>query len=466
MNIRAPKAGIALALTLGLLFPVLAQAHVRLDNPRGGEAYVAGDIVDIQWNAYLFHGPGTIDLEFSEDGGVTYAPIVMDSPIPTPEGENFGGYLWTVPSVDSSACMVKVSYFILVMDSEVSYIDISPSFTIGSGGGGGEPDPDPGEGMPGDFAVTIPASRDNTLYEDPAGALSNGAGEYVFAGNNGMGDTRRGLIAFDIAATIPFGATITRVSLALNASKLASPDPQEITLIPMAADWGEGLSDAPLEEGMGTTASDGDATWIHTFSPSMFWDTPGGDFATTTAAAASIYNVGPQTFTSTLEMIDNVQSWLDSPETNWGWLLVGTESASATAVRFDTRENASMANQPALTIDYNLPSSNGLDSSGCLIATAAYGTPLAEDINTLRHFRDTHLLNNPLGTAFVDTYYRLSPPIADKVSTSPALSATIRLLLTPLLLLISLLTNWPTLMTLLLATTITAVALRRRYSLG
>jgi len=53
--------------------------------------------------------------------------------------------------------------------------------------------------------------------------------------------------------------------------------------------------------------------------------------------------------------------------------------------------------------------------SGCFIATAAYGTPHAQEIDRLREFRDDVLLQNVLGTLFVRTYYRLSPPIAEWV---------------------------------------------------
>ncbi len=71
--------------------------------------------------------------------------------------------------------------------------------------------------------------------------------------------------------------------------------------------------------------------------------------------------------------------------------------------------------------------------SACFIATAAYGTPMAQKIDVLRDFRDAHLLTNSLGMAFVDTYYRMSPPIADVVATHPALRAGVRMALAPVL---------------------------------
>src|SRR5512138_1978 len=66
--------------------------------------------------------------------------------------------------------------------------------------------------------VTLTTSKDNTLYESATGALSNGAGAHFFAGRTGTnsgGKIRRGVIAFDVAANVPPGSTITNVVLTL-----------------------------------------------------------------------------------------------------------------------------------------------------------------------------------------------------------------------------------------------------------
>ena len=71
--------------------------------------------------------------------------------------------------------------------------------------------------------------------------------------------------------------------------------------------------------------------------------------------------------------------------------------------------------------------------SPCFIATAAYGTPLHEDINVLRKFRNEVLSTNTPGKALVETYYLTSPPIANALAANNELRASVRvLLLTPL----------------------------------
>jgi len=64
--------------------------------------------------------------------------------------------------------------------------------------------------------------------------------------------------------------------------------------------------------------------------------------------------------------------------------------------------------------------------SPCFIATAAYGTPTAEQIDILREFRDEVLLPNRLGAVLVSFYYRASPPIAGFISRHEVLRTIVR----------------------------------------
>jgi len=79
--------------------------------------------------------------------------------------------------------------------------------------------------------------------------------------------------------------------------------------------------------------------------------------------------------------------------------------------------------------------------SGCFIATAAYGTPMAEEIQVLRDFRDGYLLTNPIGRALVGFYYRTSPPIADFIAEYPVLKWGVRVILKPVIFMSSLAVN-------------------------
>jgi len=63
---------------------------------------------------------------------------------------------------------------------------------------------------------------------------------------------------------------------------------------------------------------------------------------------------------------------------------------------------------------------------GCFIATAAYGTDTAEQLDILREFRDVVLLPNRVGAKFVSLYYRASPPIADFISQNEVLRTVVR----------------------------------------
>lgn len=76
----------------------------------------------------------------------------------------------------------------------------------------------------------------------------------------------------------------------------------------------------------------------------------------------------------------------------------------------------------------------GEDNGHCFIATAAYGSYLSSEVQTLRSFRDRWLLSGkiPFGEWFVGAYYRLSPPIAAYIAESDFLRFFTRVLLTPI----------------------------------
>lgn len=81
------------------------------------------------------------------------------------------------------------------------------------------------------------------------------------------------------------------------------------------------------------------------------------------------------------------------------------------------------------------PPSKGDDGGGggCFIATAAFGSPMAGQVEILRQFRDTYLLTNAAGKSFVAWYYRNGPVAAHWIEDKPVAKAAVRMALYPLI---------------------------------
>lgn len=214
--------------------------------------------------------------------------------------------------------------------------------------------------------VAIGAFKDNSIYMQNQ-SNSNGAGEVMVAGNNGGGNASRALLSFDIASSIPAGSTITGVTLGLHCSNAPhSGVPELFSLYKLLEDWGEGNSDAGLNAGPGAPAEPGDATWINRFYPDIFWQTVGGSFAETKSAETTVGDVGFYSWSST-GLIADVQNWLDSPTSNYGWIVKGTESGTFQARRFDSRQNVTENFRPVLTITFDPPANSTLTLSSLFL---------------------------------------------------------------------------------------------------
>ena len=77
------------------------------------------------------------------------------------------------------------------------------------------------------------------------------------------------------------------------------------------------------------------------------------------------------------------------------------------------------------------------DDGGCLIATAAYGTELAPQVQFLREIRDNTVMSTASGTAFMSgfntLYYSFAPAIADMERENPMFKETVRAFITPMI---------------------------------
>ena len=219
--------------------------------------------------------------------------------------------------------------------------------------------------------LVLEPNQDNTLFEDAGGQLSNGSGQYLFMGRTGDdkgvdAKLRRALLSFDLSAIEP-RSLITRVELQISIDQIPiGAVGGSSSVHRVLGDWGEGSSDAWGAEGQGIQAEPGDATWIHSFYTSGSWTTAGGDFIGTPSRSASF---GPSrqvlTFTSSENLIADVESWVNQPESNFGWIILGDEPTLKNARRFPSRENANQDMRPKLTVEYTpMPDPQSIPTMG------------------------------------------------------------------------------------------------------
>ena len=85
------------------------------------------------------------------------------------------------------------------------------------------------------------------------------------------------------------------------------------------------------------------------------------------------------------------------------------------------------------------------EGGGCLIATAAYGSEMAPQVQMLREIRDNQLMNTESGTAFMgafnNVYYSFSPVIADYERENPYFKETVKIAIAPMLSSLSIMEN-------------------------
>ncbi len=329
---RRQLAGSAWGVTLFLmLFTGQVNAHVDLDFPNGGEVLEAGSVTQIEWHDVITHGSANYDLWYSITG--PEGPwIVIDSDLPPS-----GSYDWVVPDTPSNQVRLRVQQD----NSGVDYLDISDSdLAIVN----------PSTILP----VVLEAERDATIYEEGNGTIANGSGSYLFTGrteSQNASAERRALLAFPITQAIPEGSTITSVSLELTMSRTNSGG-QSVRLHRLLEDWSEGPSDPSGQEGGGTTAVAGDVTWIHREFSETLWTKSGASFAQSASATLQVANEGSYTYSSTPELVADVQGWLEDASSNFGWVLVVDSPATGSAKRFNSRENSTASSRPTLTISY------------------------------------------------------------------------------------------------------------------
>jgi hypothetical protein len=209
--------------------------------------------------------------------------------------------------------------------------------------------------------ITLTPSADATIHAASNGIdeAANGTGPWNFAGNTTRFGERRALLRFDITGPVPANATITSASLTIHIDR-GIDDANLFRLHRVTSSWNEGpaLPDEPGGEGIQPQA--GDVTWSfrsYSDTPALrvAWLNQGGDFAPAASSQTTLSRSGAFTFASTPQLIADVTSWLQTPATNHGWIILTDDPMlSGTAKRFASREAPDITTRPTLTLTYSL----------------------------------------------------------------------------------------------------------------
>lgn len=217
-------------------------------------------------------------------------------------------------------------------------------------------------------AVTLGADKDTSIFQNNVNN-SLGGGPGFFAGTNANNSPRRALISFDLSS-IPAGSIITDVQLTLTLGQVSggSPGTATIGLFDLTQNWGEGTAGSTATgiggTGNGFAASAGDATWNAASFPGTLWTTAGGDHAAAASASLALSGttVGTAyTWLSTSQLVADVQGWLNTPATNFGWQLINANETSANSLygfyssEWHTFTGGSASQEPALQVTYTVP---------------------------------------------------------------------------------------------------------------
>ncbi len=222
--------------------------------------------------------------------------------------------------------------------------------------------------------ITLSAEQDATLLGgNDATSNASLADPGIFVGTDGADNPKRGLIEFDIAgSSIPADSIITGVTLQLTVGQVAgsgggsgggSGSAETISLFNESQSWGQPTNVAGSTSfsgtGHGAAPHTGDATWNYAFYTATPWTIAGGDWSSSLTDIADASVTGTLTsFTwSSTAMVADVQSWLNNPTTNFGWIIKNANETTATDFRaFWSAQGAAADNNsslaPILTVTY------------------------------------------------------------------------------------------------------------------
>jgi uncharacterized repeat protein (TIGR02543 family) len=178
-----------------------------------------------------------------------------------------------------------------------------------------------------------------------------------------------------------------------------------------------------------TIGSDTAATTTITISPNTDYEITANfvaqhDLTVSSTSGGSVTVPGTGTHTYDAGTVVNLVATPASGYQFDKWTGNGTVASSHSASTTIT-----MNGDYSITANFASTGGGGGEGGGCFIATAAYGTPTAKQLDVLRAFRDEVLLKSTLGSRLVDLYYKVSPPIANFISEHNFVRTLVRELL-------------------------------------
>jgi PKD repeat protein len=158
-------------------------------------------------------------------------------------------------------------------------------------------------------------------------------------------------LVFWDATSIPVGSTVQSVDITVNVTNRSG---QDYEFYELQRAWIES-----------------EATWSE-YASGQSWQAPGADGAADRGSAVLGSITAPTTGTKTISLnaagVAVVQSWVDNPSSNLGFILLDYINAS-NGLDFSSRETATVANRPKLTVTY----SNSGQAGSSLVSLSKLG---------------------------------------------------------------------------------------------
>ncbi len=191
------------------------------------------------------------------------------------------------------------------------------------------------------FAVSVslaPSSDATISDQSPIAPL--GTGTTLQIGTSGKGVSYRSLFSFNFAS-MPTNAVVTNVTLTLRVIETSVITNGWVDLHRLNRSWTESV-----------------VTWTNRLSPPASWSVFGAsapiDYINQITQSNFIADTGSYVFASNDRMVADVQNWVTTPGTNFGWILISELQGTQNSVKkFGSRENT--LNAPQLTVEYTVP---------------------------------------------------------------------------------------------------------------